>query len=201
MPHVIGTTISQQVQGWLLTTIVLALVSPAVSQTAVSNEPRAQRTLLVSIPDRKLAVLENGNVVADFSISVGAAKSPSPTGEFVVVNRVVNPTYYHEGVVIPAGKDNPVGTRWVGLSQKGYGIHGTNAPKSIGRAASHGCIRLHNRDMEKLFSLLRVGDVVQIRGERDEQIAEIFGGTPDGETEAAAQAASEPAGVVAASSF
>jgi lipoprotein-anchoring transpeptidase ErfK/SrfK len=83
--------------------------------------------------------------------------------------------------VIPAGKDNPVGTRWLGLSQKGYGIHGTNVPRSIGRAASHGCIRLRNRDMERLFSMLRIGDVVQIRGERDEQVAEIFG-TKGGET-------------------
>ena len=77
--------------------------------------------------------------------------------------------------MIPSGKDNPLGTRWVGLSQKGYGIHGTNAPKSIGHAASHGCIRLRNRDMEKLFTMLRVGDVVQIRGERDDEVAQVFG--------------------------
>ena len=68
-----------------------------------------------------------------------------------------------------------MGTRWVGLSQKGYGIHGTNAPRSIGHAASHGCIRLRNRDMEKLFSMLRVGDVVQIHGERDDEVAQAFG--------------------------
>jgi hypothetical protein len=81
--------------------------------------------------------------------------------------------------VIPTGKDNPVGTRWVGLTLKGYGIHGTNAPGSIGRAASHGCIRLRNRDMERLFTMLRVGDVVKIRGERDEQVARAFGGQTD----------------------
>ncbi len=101
--------------------------------------------------------------------------SPSPEGEFEIVNRVTNPTYYHGGMVIPAGKGNPVGTRWIGLNDKGYGIHGTNAPSSIGHAASHGCIRLRNRDMEKLFNMLRVGDAVEIRGERDEEITEIFG--------------------------
>ena len=83
--------------------------------------------------------------------------------------------------MIPSGKDNPVGTRWIGLSQKGYGIHGTNAPRSIGHAASHGCIRLRNRDVEKLFTMLQVGDVVEIRGERDDEIAQIF----DGEEEVA----------------
>ena len=206
-PQILNTSSAKQVQikqvqGLVLGSHILALVGRASAQTAISTVvPGAHRIVLVSIPDRKLAVLENGNVVADFAVSVGAAKSPSPTGDFVVVNRVANPTYYHEGVVIPAGKNNPVGTRWVGLSQKGYGIHGTNAPKSIGQAASHGCIRLRNRDIEKLFSLLQIGDVVQIRGERDEQVTEIFGGGADRATEAVATVAPEPSGVVAASSF
>ena len=189
----------KRARGWFLAAIILVLVNPMVAQTAKSDDgARAPWTVLVSIPDRQLAVLVNGIVVAGFPIAVGADESPSPTGEFTIVNRVSNPTYYHEGVVIPAGKGNPVGTRWVGLSQKGYGIHGTNAPKSIGRAASHGCIRLRNRDMEKLFGMLHVGDVVKIRGERDEQIAEIFGGEEDRESEAVAEVTVEPAGVRAA---
>jgi len=162
--------------------VAILMALPAMSQIreGVAAE-RSSRTVVVSIPDRKLAVIADGNVIAKFSIAVGAAASPSPTGEFRITNRVTNPTYYHPGTVIPAGKDNPVGTRWLGLSQKGYGIHGTNVPRSIGRAASHGCIRLRNRDMERLFSMLRIGDVVQIRGERDEQVAAIFG-TEAGET-------------------
>lgn len=189
----------KRARGWFLAAFILVLVSPLVAQTAKSTDAAGlTRTVLVSIPDRKLAVLENGSVVAGFAISVGADDSPSPTGEFTIVNRVSNPAYYHEGVVIPAGKANPVGTRWVGLSQKGYGIHGTNAPKSIGQAASHGCIRLRNRDMEKLFGMLRVGDVVEIRGERDEQIAEIFGGEVDRESEAVAEVTVGAAGVKAA---
>jgi lipoprotein-anchoring transpeptidase ErfK/SrfK len=160
--------------------ILMALPAMAQIPEGVAAE-RSSRTVVVSIPDRKLAVIADGNVIAKFSIAVGAAASPSPTGEFRITNRVMNPTYYHPGTVIPAGKDNPVGTRWLGLSQKGYGIHGTNVPRSIGRAASHGCIRLRNRDMERLFSMLRIGDVVQIRGERDEQVAAIFG-TEGGES-------------------
>jgi hypothetical protein len=87
-----------------------------------------------------------------------------------------------------------VGTRWVGLNQKGYGIHGTNAPKSIGRAASHGCIRLRNRDMERLFAMLRVGDRVEIHGERDEQVARFFGGGAGEEIVAETQTPSVQAG-------
>jgi L,D-transpeptidase ErfK/SrfK len=192
----------KRARGWFLAAIILVLVNPMVAQTAKSDDgARAPWTVLVSIPDRQLAVLVNGIVVAGFPIAVGAEKSPSPTGEFTIVNRVSNPTYYHEGVVIPAGKGNPVGTRWLGLSQKGYGIHGTNAPKSIGRAASHGCIRLRNRDMENLFGMLHVGDVVKIRGERDEQIAEIFGGVEDRESEAVAEVTVEAAAVRTVSSF
>jgi L,D-transpeptidase ErfK/SrfK len=188
--------------GWFLATIILVLVNPLVAQTAKSNDSaRAPWTVLVSIPDRKLVVLVNGIVVAGFPISVGADRSPSPIGEFTIMNRVSNPIYYHEGVMIPAGRGNPVGTRWVGLSRKGYGIHGTNAPKSIGRAASHGCIRLRNRDMEKLFGMLHVGDVVKIRGERDEQIAEIFGGEVDRESEAVAEVTAEAVGARTVSSF
>jgi L,D-transpeptidase ErfK/SrfK len=164
---------------------VLALTVTAPAQSA--SQVRIKRTIVVSIPDRRLAVLEDGDVIASFPVAVGAAASPSPTGEFEIVNRVQRPTYYHEGLVVPPGKDNPIGTRWVGLSEKGFGIHGTNAPKSIGHAASHGCIRLRNRDMERLFTMLRVGDVVEIHGERDEQTAEIFGGDVDGRTLAVAR--------------
>ena len=63
----------------------------------------------------------------------------------------------------------------MGLDTKGYGIHGTNAPSSIGKAASHGCIRMAKRDLEELFSMVKVGDAVEIRGERDQEMAQIFG--------------------------
>jgi lipoprotein-anchoring transpeptidase ErfK/SrfK len=160
---------------WL---VLLALASaiPATAQSAdATADDQTERVVLVSLVDRKLAVIQDGVVIATFQVAVGADVSPSPTGEFRIVSRVQNPTYYRPGTIIPAGKDNPVGTRWMGLSRKGLGIHGTNAPNSIGRAASHGCIRLRNRDVEQLFTMLRIGDVVQIRGERDEQIAGVFG--------------------------
>lgn len=152
----------------------ISTVAQAVQQ-ARATANLAERTVLVSIPDRKLAVLEDGRVIATFRIAVGAPATPSPTGKFNVVSRVSHPTYYHPGNVIPTGKDNPLGTRWLGLSLKGYGIHGTNAPHSVGHAASHGCIRLRNRDMERLFAMMRVGDKVEIRGERDDEVARIFG--------------------------
>lgn len=184
-----GGELKRASEGCILALLAFSTI-PAVGQNPTTSAPvRNPRVAVVSIADRKLAVTEGGNVLAQFPIAVGARVSPSPLGEFTIVTRVSNPTYYHRGTVIPTGKDNPVGTRWVGLSKKGYGIHGTNAPASIGHAASHGCIRLRNRDMEQLFTLLQVGDLVQIHGERDEEIAQIFGTNADDTIVATAQTA------------
>ena len=125
------------------------------SQLVRSQEaPTRDVKVLVSIPDRKLALIEDGKVTRVFLIAVGTETTPSPTGQFAIVTRVVNPTYYHPGVVIPSGPQNPLGTRWIGLDKKGFGIHGTNEPRSIGKAASHGCIRMRRADLEQLFALV-----------------------------------------------
>jgi lipoprotein-anchoring transpeptidase ErfK/SrfK len=146
---------------------------------------RVKRQVIVSVPDRKLVVMQDGAVLREFEVAVGADVSPSPSGTFEIVSRLTEPTYYHAGLVIPAGDNNPLGPRWVGLNKKGYGIHGTNAPRSIGKAASHGCIRMRNRDIVRFFAMVSVGDTVEIHGERDEQIAEIFGGPINERTEVA----------------
>jgi len=152
--------------------------------------PGPKRVVLVSIPDRKLALLEDGQVVKVYRVAVGSEASPSPSGEFEITNRITNPTYYHPHVVMPASPDSPIGPRWVGLNRKGYGIHGTNEPRSIGRAASHGCIRMSNRDIAQFFELVRIGDQVEIRGERDADTARVFGGDP---AAVQASAAAQPA--------
>ncbi len=182
---------------------VLAMTTvSAALQTSVPTTPGPKapelanatvRRVLVSIPDRKLALFENGKVVRIYRVAIGKSSTPSPVGEFKIVNRVTNPTYYHKGQVVAAGKGNPVGSRWIGLSAKGYGIHGTNQPNSIGKAASTGCIRVGKKDLEELFALVDIGDAVQIRAKRDDQIAAVFGtGTePLAESETVAQVESE----------
>lgn len=150
------------------------------------SRPEPNRRIVISIPDRKLALIEDGRVVKLYPVAVGAKVSPSPTGEFKVANRIPDPTYYAPGKVVGPGPENPLGTRWIGLSLKGFGIHGTNEPRSIGRRASHGCIRMHREDVEELFELVRAGDVVELHGRRTGELAAIFaapqapttGGTP-----------------------
>jgi lipoprotein-anchoring transpeptidase ErfK/SrfK len=146
----------------------------APAQLATSSEAGTRCELLVSIQDRKLAVIEDGRVVKIYRVAVGTRRTPSPRGRFKIVNRIPNPAYYHSGRVIGPGRGNPLGNRWMGLDAKGYGIHGTNEPSSIGHAASHGCIRMGRRDVEDLFSRVRVGDIVEIYRSPSAEVAAIF---------------------------
>ena len=164
------------------TTWILAMTAAAAllaNTSAAADAPRpanvpATRRIVVSIPEHKLALIENGEIVRIYSVAVGAPVSPSPVGTFSIVNRVSNPTYYKPGTVVGAGPANPIGTRWIGLSAKGFGIHGTNQPASIGHAKSHGCIRLRNRDVEDLFERVRAGDLVELHSDATPELAQLF---------------------------
>jgi lipoprotein-anchoring transpeptidase ErfK/SrfK len=157
-----------------LTGIMLMAAAEALAQDRSAARPA--RRIIVSILDRKLAVVESGKVIRIFDTAVGAPKSPSPSGSFKIVQRLTDPTWYSKGKIVPPGKACPIGTRWIGLSVKGYGIHGTNRPASIGHNASHGCIRLRNHDVEELFAMVSVGDDVELLAERTPETLEIFGG-------------------------
>ncbi|HLK66094.1 MAG TPA: L,D-transpeptidase [Bryobacteraceae bacterium] len=155
----------------VITGAILMATAEALAQ---DQQAKLARRIIVSIPDRKLAVLEGGKVVKTFPTAVGAPATPSPTGSFTIVQRLVDPTWYFHGQVVKPGKANPLGTRWMGLSAGGYGIHGTNAPGSIGHNVSHGCIRMKNQDAEELFAMVSVGDPVELVAERTPELDEIF---------------------------
>jgi L,D-transpeptidase ErfK/SrfK len=151
------------------------LTKLAAAVAIAAAEARAEeRRIVVSIPDRKMVVMEGDRAIRIYNVAVGKPSTPSPQGEFRIINRIPNPAWYQPGKVVAPGKGNPLGTRWMGLSVLGYGIHGTNAPNSIGKAASHGCIRMRAADLEDLFELVSVGVVVEIHGERPDILAEIF---------------------------
>jgi lipoprotein-anchoring transpeptidase ErfK/SrfK len=192
--------------------VVVAVMLGGVSAAAQSVEPVAaaaqvqrpagskpvvraadRRLIVVSIPQRKLLLMEDGAVKKVYSVAVGKASTPSPAGRFTINARVSNPTYSHRGKVVAPGPKNPVGSRWMGLSVKGYGIHGTNEPGSIGKAASHGCIRMGKADLEELFAQVEVGDAVEIRGEGDAAVEPM-----PSETAATLPAAFVPMGVTKA---
>jgi hypothetical protein len=175
---------------------------PVVQPTASVNTAR----IVVSLEDRKLALIENGQVKKIYTVAVGKPSTPSPTGTFTIERRVVNPTYSHDGRVVPPGPGNPVGTRWMGLSTPGYGIHGTNIPSSIGKAASHGCIRMAKADLEELYPQVSVGTTVELIGRRNDETAQLFTApqTPVQQPAVmanAAPAAAQPDQLAAASTF
>lgn len=147
----------------------------SVEVTQPAKPVTAKREIVVSLVDHKLALLENGKVVKIYRVAIGKPSTPSPTGTYTIADRVENPTYYHHGKIVQPGPGNPVGNRWMGLNVRGYGIHGTNVPSSIGKSVSHGCIRLGKADIEDLFSRVRVGDTVELVNTRDAETAQIFG--------------------------
>ncbi len=115
----------------------------------------------------ELAVLLGGSPIERFTVAIGADAS-TPEGTFMVRDRIRNPDWYFRGKRIPFGDpQNIIGTRWIGLSGSaaadGIGIHGTTDDASIGKAASMGCVRMHNADVEKLFDWLDAGVAVEIR--------------------------------------
>lgn len=154
---------------------VVAVVAAIFSAAAVAQQATVpQRMIVVSLEDRKLALVENGQVKKIYNVAVGKPSTPSPEGTFTIRRRVANPTYHHDGKTVLPGPGNPVGTRWMGLNKPGYGIHGTNEPKSIGKAASHGCIRMAKADLEEFYGLVAVGDTVRLVGQRNDETAYLF---------------------------
>ncbi|HEY6605359.1 MAG TPA: L,D-transpeptidase [Gaiellaceae bacterium] len=104
-----------------------------------------------------------------FAVATGQAQYPTPLGRFSVMVKWRNPWWYPPNSAwaagqkpIPPGPDNPLGTRWMGLSAPGVGIHGTPSDTSIGYSVSHGCIRMRISEAEWLFNHIDVGTTVFI---------------------------------------
>ena len=111
-----------------------------------------------------------GHPPVSFPVALGQPAYPTPDGHFTIISKVENPTWvpppdapWAQGAVpIPPGPGNPLGTRWMGLSAPGVGIHGTDDPGSIGYSVSHGCIRMQVPDAERLFTMVSLGMGVYI---------------------------------------
>jgi lipoprotein-anchoring transpeptidase ErfK/SrfK len=109
-------------------------------------------------------------LVRTFRVATGQAIYPTPAGIWRIVDKQRNPWWYPptydewaKGLKpVPPGPSNPLGTRWMGLNAPGVGIHGTDAPTSIGYSASHGCVRMQVPEAEWLFERVTVGTPVVI---------------------------------------
>jgi hypothetical protein len=127
--------------------------------------------ILINIPSRTLEVINNGKVENSYSIGIGKPNFPTPTGNYKVITKIINPNWENPykpagESKIKAGKANPLGTRWIGFVRNNngeYGIHGTNNPLSVGNYSSHGCIRMKIKDAENLFAKVNIGTEIYIR--------------------------------------
>ena len=126
--------------------------------------------IIVDIGDLHLYLYRNDKLVKSYPVATGQPAYPTPTGTYSVVNMQMNPTWLppnsdwaKDAKPIPPGATNPLGTRWIGTSATGVGIHGTPDDASIGSYASHGCIRMHIPDVEDLYARVVIGMPVIIR--------------------------------------
>lgn len=112
---------------------------------------RGVYSITINTSTRTLHLFLDGKWIKSFPVAVGKSSTPTPKGTFKIKNKAVDP-------------GGPFGVRWMGLTAPGgsYGIHGTNNPASIGKAVSHGCVRMYNKDIMEIFPLIPVGTTVKI---------------------------------------
>jgi lipoprotein-anchoring transpeptidase ErfK/SrfK len=144
---------------------------PVVTKTLKPTVTRANfgPVIVIHRGSNRLALFNGEQPWRSFRVATGQAQYPTPTGSFSIVDMQRNPWWrppdsdWAKGLKpIPPGPGNPLGTRWMGLTAPGVGIHGTPDPASIGYSASHGCIRMLIPEATWLFDHVRIGTPVLI---------------------------------------
>ena len=149
--------------------------------SALLSEPGLQ--IVLDRRHRQLMVLENGQLKRRFPAAVGTVGWETPAGRHQVLEKVAHPVWEHpgNGRAVPSGAANPLGSRWIGFyrdcnGRSGWdgerelqisgcttaGFHGTPHRWTVGRAVSHGCVRLYEENVQELFELVEVGTVVTV---------------------------------------
>ncbi len=144
------------------------------NQPKKDEAPSAPVVIKVDTKINMLGVLQGEKLIAAYPVTIGSAHTASPIGEWKVTRITKMPIFRYDKEMLqhgrrsgnfhllPPGPRNPVGVMWIALNKKGIGIHGTNDPGTIGRATSHGCIRLANWDIVRLATKIKPGDNVSI---------------------------------------
>ncbi|MDD5116709.1 MAG: L,D-transpeptidase family protein [Candidatus Omnitrophica bacterium] len=118
--------------------------------------------ILVDKSQNILLLKSDEEIIKTYIVSTGK-NNCTPVGTFKITNKLVNPTWFKAGAVVPSGSsENVLGTRWMGFDLAGYGIHGTTEPKELGKQVTQGCVRLNNTDVEELYTIVPVGTEVTV---------------------------------------
>lgn len=124
---------------------------------------KAKYKILVDKSQNTLTIFTDDDmIIKTYRVSTGKDNC-TPVGIFDIVNKIKDPVWYKEGAAVPAeSPENILGSRWLGFSEKGYGIHGTTDPESLGTQVTEGCIRMLNSEVEELYTMIPVGVKVTI---------------------------------------
>ncbi len=148
---------------------VRSLLSGLFARTEAETLPvESSVQLVLSLESRLLEVRTANKPSVFYEVAVGQDDWQTPQGEFHVINKLENPAWQHPITheKIASGPDNPLGTRWIGFwsdSQAQIGFHGTNQEELIGKAVSHGCVRMRNQDIEALYQQVEVNTPVTVK--------------------------------------
>ena len=119
-------------------------------------------SIVVDKSQNTLLLKSEEEVIKTYSVSTGANNS-TPVGNFKIVNKIFNPTWFKAGAVVPPDSpENILGSCWLGFNLSGYGIHGTTDPQNIGKQVTQGCVRMSNPDVEELYVIVPAGTEVTI---------------------------------------
>jgi len=137
---------------------------------------RRPDSIVIDLANRTLYWFVHGALKARFPVGIGRLGWATPPGHYRIVGRRVDPVWHvpvsvqdemrahgeKVETVVAAGPENPLGKYWMQLSVAGYGLHGTNAPGSVGKYATHGCLRLLTDDIERLYREVADGTSVEV---------------------------------------
>jgi lipoprotein-anchoring transpeptidase ErfK/SrfK len=156
-----------------------ALLSPR-EELPPTPQKEPEVSLLLKLGERRVYVMQDAGdgteplQLASYRVAVGRKQYPTPTGNFQIAEMVVDPDWVLFDFKNPAGKslrrippgaNNPMGKRWIGFASAhgwGIGFHGTPKPDVLGQAVSHGCVRMHNDDIVKMFDKVAIGTKVVV---------------------------------------
>lgn len=123
---------------------------------------KSKFTILVDKSQNLLFLKKEGEIMKTYTVSTGENNS-TPVGIFRIEEKMEKPLWYKVGAVVKSDSpDYELGSRWMGISKQGYGIHGTNDPTSIGKQVTKGCVRMSNEDVEELCAIVPSGTEVEI---------------------------------------
>lgn len=132
------------------------------------------KLVIINKDSRKVAYYENGKLIKSMPCAIGKSSTPTPSGNFTVINKEKNRPYY-KGNIPGGASNNPLGSRFIQYTKYGHGLHGTCYPNTVGSAVSDGCNRMYESDVQWLYNKVYVGTHIVIGNGYNKDIASKYG--------------------------